>query len=30
MKQNLTNIAIVFDDYDKAIEFYTQKLHFTL
>ena len=30
MKQNLTHIAIVVDDYDKAIEFYTQKLHFTL
>lgn len=30
MKQNLTHIAIIVDDYDKAIEFYTQKLHFTL
>lgn len=30
MKQSLTHIAIVVDDYDKAIEFYTQKLHFTL
>jgi catechol 2,3-dioxygenase-like lactoylglutathione lyase family enzyme len=30
MKQNLTHIAIVVDDYDKAIEFYTQKLHFDL
>ncbi|TAH22792.1 MAG: VOC family protein [Cytophagales bacterium] len=30
MKQNLAHIAIVVDDYDKAIEFYTQKLHFTL
>ncbi len=30
MKQNLTHIAIVVDDYDKAIEFYTQKLNFTL
>ncbi|MBL3655324.1 VOC family protein [Fulvivirga sediminis] len=30
MKQNLTHIALVVDDYDKAIEFYTQKLHFTL
>ncbi len=30
MKQNLTHIAIVVDDYDKAIAFYTQKLHFTL
>lgn len=30
MKQNLTHIAIVVDDYDKAIEFYTEKLHFIL
>jgi quinol monooxygenase YgiN/predicted enzyme related to lactoylglutathione lyase len=30
MKQNLVHIAIVVDDYDKAIEFYTQKLQFTL
>lgn len=30
MKQNLAHIAIVIDDYDKAIAFYTQKLHFTL
>lgn len=30
MKQNLTHIAIVVDDYDKAIEFYIQKLHFDL
>jgi quinol monooxygenase YgiN/predicted enzyme related to lactoylglutathione lyase len=30
MRQNLTHIAIVVDDYDKAIDFYTQKLHFTL
>ncbi len=30
MKQNLTHIAIVVDDYDKAIEFYTQKLQFSL
>lgn len=30
MKQNLAHIAIIVDDYDKAIEFYTQKLHFTL
>jgi catechol 2,3-dioxygenase-like lactoylglutathione lyase family enzyme len=30
MKQNLAHIAIVVDDYDKAIEFYTKKLHFTL
>ncbi|GGI24877.1 VOC family protein [Pedobacter mendelii] len=30
MKQNLTRIALVVDDYDKAIAFYTQKLQFTL
>jgi catechol 2,3-dioxygenase-like lactoylglutathione lyase family enzyme len=30
MKQNLAHIAILVDDYDKAIEFYTKKLHFTL
>lgn len=30
MKQNLAHIAIVVDDYDKAIDFYTKKLHFTL
>ncbi len=30
MKQNLTHIAVVVDDYDKAIEFYTKKLNFTL
>ena len=30
MKQHLAHIAIVVDDYDKAIAFYTQKLHFTL
>ncbi|MFZ4800215.1 MAG: VOC family protein [Bacteroidia bacterium] len=30
MKQNLTHIAVVVDDYDKAMEFYTEKLHFTL
>ncbi|RKO71200.1 glyoxalase [Sphingobacterium puteale] len=30
MKQRLTHIAIVVDDYDKAIKFYTQKLNFTL
>jgi catechol 2,3-dioxygenase-like lactoylglutathione lyase family enzyme len=27
---HLSHIAIVVDDYDRAIEFYTQKLHFTL
>ena len=30
MKQHLAHIAIIVDDYDKAIEFYTQKLHFIL
>jgi len=30
MKQNLANISLVVDDYDEAIQFYTQKLHFTL
>ena len=30
MKQHLTHIAIVVDDYDEAIAFYTQKLKFTL
>ncbi len=30
MKQNLAHIAIIVDDYDKAIAFYTQKLNFTL
>jgi catechol 2,3-dioxygenase-like lactoylglutathione lyase family enzyme len=30
MKQNIVHIALVVDDYDKAIEFYTQKLNFIL
>ena len=30
MKQELAHIAIVVEDYDKAIEFYTKKLHFEL
>lgn len=30
MKQRLAQIAIVVDDYDEAIEFYTKKLHFDL
>jgi catechol 2,3-dioxygenase-like lactoylglutathione lyase family enzyme len=30
MKQKLASVAIVVADYDEAIEFYTQKLHFTL
>ncbi len=30
MKQNIARIALVVRDYDEAIEFYTQKLGFTL
>ncbi len=30
MKQYLANMAIVVDDYDKAIKFYTKVLHFDL
>ena len=30
MKQAIIHIALVVRDYDEAIEFYTQKLHFTL
>ena len=30
MKQILSQIAILVDDYDKAIDFYTKKLKFTL
>ncbi|MBK8555396.1 MAG: VOC family protein [Lewinellaceae bacterium] len=30
MKQQLAHIALVVADYDEAIAFYTQKLHFTL
>lgn len=30
MKQHLAQIALVVWDYDEAIAFYTQKLHFTL
>ena len=30
MKQRLAHIAIVVDDYDEAIAFYTEKLHFNL
>ena len=30
MKQHIAHIALVVDDYDRAIEFYTQKLSFTL
>ncbi len=30
MKQTLANISLVVNDYDEAIDFYTNKLHFTL
>jgi len=30
MKQYIAHIALVIDDYDKAIEFYTKKLNFNL
>ncbi len=30
MKQKLAHITIVVNDYDEAIKFYTEKLHFTL
>lgn len=30
MKQSLARIALVVKDYDEAIAFYTQQLHFTL
>ena len=30
MKQRLAHIAIVVNDYDEAIRFYTEKLHFDL
>lgn len=30
MKQSLVHIALVVNDYDEAIDFYTQKLNFTL
>jgi catechol 2,3-dioxygenase-like lactoylglutathione lyase family enzyme len=30
MKQTLAHIAILVNDYDEAIAFYTQKLHFEL
>ena len=30
MKQYLAHVALVVDDYDKAIEFYTHKLNFEL
>jgi catechol 2,3-dioxygenase-like lactoylglutathione lyase family enzyme len=30
MKQSIAHMALVVDDYDDAIKFYTEKLHFTL
>ena len=30
MKQSIVHIALVVRDYDEAIEFYTEKLHFTV
>ncbi len=30
MKQKISHIALVVDDYDKAIDFYTNKLNFDL
>ena len=30
MKQAIAHIALVVDDYDEAIKFYTEKLNFTL
>ena len=30
MKQSIAHIALVVDDYDEAIKFYTEKLGFTL
>ena len=30
MKQKLAHIALIVTDYDEAIKFYTQQLHFTL
>lgn len=30
MQQHLAHIALVVNDYDEAITFYTKKLHFTL
>ncbi len=30
MNQTLSHIALVVNDYDEAIKFYTEKLHFTL
>lgn len=30
MKQSIAHVALVVDDYDEAIKFYTEKLDFTL
>lgn len=30
MEQHIANISLVVDDYDEAIQFYTQKLQFSL
>lgn len=30
MKQSIAHIALIVEDYDEAIDFYTNKLHFTL
>ncbi len=30
MKQDIVQLALVVNDYDEAIQFYTEKLHFTL
>lgn len=30
MKQSITHISLLVDDYDEAIAFYTRKLHFKL
>lgn len=30
MKQRIAHIALLVNDYDEAIQFYTKKLHFTL
>ncbi|MDO9546837.1 MAG: VOC family protein [Pelolinea sp.] len=30
MKQNIVHVALVVRDYDEAITFFTEKLHFTL
>ena len=30
MNQKLAKVALVVEDYDEAIDFYTQKLNFTL